>query len=64
MVKYTVLGSGSKANSYHFEFNDFAFIIDNGFAFKTWKQRVKEAGIDVKKIQFIFITHIISSYSL
>ncbi len=56
-VKYAVLGSGSSANSYIFEKDDFAFIIDNGFSFKELNRRAEAAGFDLAKVKFILLTH-------
>jgi len=56
-VKYAVLGSGSSANSYIFEKDDFAFIIDNGFSYKELNRRAESAGFDLSKVKFICLTH-------
>jgi phosphoribosyl 1,2-cyclic phosphodiesterase len=56
-LSYTILGSGSKANSYYFRHNDFAFVIDNGFTLKHWRQRFFKVQEDEGLIQFIFLTH-------
>ncbi len=56
-LKYAVLGSGSSANSYIFEFNDFAFIIDNGFSCKQAMERAAALGFDTSKVKYIFLTH-------
>jgi phosphoribosyl 1,2-cyclic phosphodiesterase len=57
-MKYAVLGSGSSANAYIFEQDDFAFIIDNGFSCREFLRRTQELGFDVEKIKLIFITHV------
>lgn len=56
-LKYAVVGSGSKANSYVFECGDFAFVIDNGFPLKEFKKRLNILGFDLAKIKAIFLTH-------
>jgi phosphoribosyl 1,2-cyclic phosphodiesterase len=57
-MKYAILGSGSSANAYIFEIDDFAFVIDNGFSYKQFAHRAEELGFDLGKIKLIFITHI------
>jgi len=56
-LRYAVLGSGSSANSYIFENNDFSFIIDNGFSLKELTRRAGVAGFDLSKVSFILLTH-------
>ncbi|MCL2704944.1 MAG: MBL fold metallo-hydrolase [Spirochaetaceae bacterium] len=56
-MKYAILGSGSTANSYIFEHDDFAFVVDNGFAFNEFSKRASSLGFDISKIKFIFLTH-------
>ncbi|MCL2793121.1 MAG: MBL fold metallo-hydrolase [Spirochaetaceae bacterium] len=56
-MKYAILGSGSSANSYIFEHDDFAFIVDNGFSLKEFAARASDLGFDISKIKFIFLTH-------
>jgi len=56
-MKYAILGSGSTANSYIFEHDDFAFVVDNGFTFKEFSDRALGLGFDISKIKFIFLTH-------
>lgn len=56
-MKYAVLGSGSGANSYIFEENNFSFIVDNGFAMKEFEKRVSDGGFNIDAIKFIFLTH-------
>ena len=56
-VRYAVLGSGSSANSYIFEKDDFSFIIDNGFSLKELTRRAGIAGFDLAKVKFILLTH-------
>ena len=56
-MKYAILGSGSSANSYIFEEDDFAFVVDNGFSLKEFSNRALELGFDISKIKYIFLTH-------
>ena len=56
-LKYAVLGSGSSANSYIFEYNDFAFIVDNGFSCKKVMDRAMAAGFKTENVKYIFLTH-------
>ena len=56
-VRYAVLGSGSSANAYIFENNDFSFIIDNGFSLKELTRRAGIAGFELTKVKFILLTH-------
>lgn len=56
-VRYAVLGSGSTANSYIFEKDDFSFIIDNGFSLKELTRRAASANFDLAKVKFILLTH-------
>lgn len=57
MFRYGVIGSGSKANSYIFSYNDFAVVIDNGYSLRQFSLRAEALGFDVQKIKFIFLTH-------
>ncbi|MCL2294518.1 MAG: MBL fold metallo-hydrolase [Spirochaetes bacterium] len=56
-MRYAILGSGSTANSYVFEHDDFAFVVDNGFSLKEFSNRAQKAGFDISKIKLIFLTH-------
>lgn len=56
-LRYAVLGSGSTANSYIFEHEDFSFIIDNGFSAKKALTRAEGLGFDPDKIGLILLTH-------
>jgi phosphoribosyl 1,2-cyclic phosphodiesterase len=56
-VRYAVLGSGSNANSYIFEFDGFSFVVDNGFSCREFLIRAESLGFDPGKISFIFLTH-------
>lgn len=56
-VKYAVLGSGSSANSYIFEYNNYAIIIDNGFSAKQAVERATKLGFNTENVKYIFLTH-------
>ena len=56
-MRFAVLGSGSSANSYIFEDEDFSFLIDNGFSVKELCQRAEDLDFDLSRLHFIFITH-------
>lgn len=57
-----MLGSGSSANSYIFEYGDFSFILDNGFSSRELLRRMKELSFDPRKLEFIFLSHIHSDH--
>ena len=57
MVRFAVLGSGSSANAYIFEYGSFSFLIDNGFSCREVLKRAEKLGFDIEKIQYIFLTH-------
>lgn len=56
-IKYAVLGSGSSANSYIFEYNGFAIIVDNGFSCKQAIERASKLGFNTENVKYIFLTH-------
>ena len=56
-LKWAILGSGSKANSYLFEHDEGAFAVDNGFPLKDFKKRALQAGLDYGKINTVLLTH-------
>ena len=56
-LKYAILGSGSKANSYVFEAGDESLVIDNGYVLKDFKKRCTAAGLDWTKVKHVFLTH-------
>ena len=57
-LRYAVLGSGSSANSYIFEYNGFGIIIDNGFTCKQAIERATNLGFDTANVKYIFLTHL------
>ena len=62
MFRYAVLGSGSSANSYIFEYENFSFILDNGFSRKELNRRMKELSFKAENLEFIFLSHIHSDH--
>lgn len=56
-LKYAVLGSGSSANAYIFDYKGFAFIVDNGFSCKQAIERAHQLGFDTDNVKYIFLTH-------
>ena len=57
MLKFTVLGSGSKGNSVYFNVDGHQFLIDAGFTKKETDKRLATIGRSVKDIERVFITH-------
>ena len=56
-LEYAVLGSGSSANAYIFDYNGFAIIIDNGFSCRQALERAAEMDFDTANVRYIFLTH-------
>lgn len=56
-VRYAVLGSGSSANAYLFQYGDLAFAVDNGFSGREFERRALAAGFDLSLLRYIFLTH-------
>ncbi|HPB47929.1 MAG TPA: MBL fold metallo-hydrolase [Exilispira sp.] len=56
-MKYAVIGSGSKANSYIFSHDKFSCLIDNGYSFVELQNRLSRINIDIGTIKFILLTH-------
>lgn len=57
MVRFAVLGSGSRSNSYIFTDGTTSLVIDNGFALREFRKRLEKAGFDEKTIRVVFLTH-------
>ncbi|MBT3275050.1 MAG: MBL fold metallo-hydrolase [Spirochaetales bacterium] len=53
----TILGSGSKANSYLFECGETLIAVDNGFSLKEFTARCARVGKDARDIDYILVTH-------
>ena len=56
-LKYAVIGSGSSANSYIFDYKGYAVIVDNGFSCRMAMDRAAELGFDTANVRYIFLTH-------
>ncbi|MBN2051045.1 MAG: MBL fold metallo-hydrolase [Spirochaetales bacterium] len=57
-VRYAVLGSGSSANAYIFQYGDTAVAVDNGFSCKEFLRRAVAAGFDPGALKIILLTHV------
>ncbi|MBN1648559.1 MAG: MBL fold metallo-hydrolase [Spirochaetales bacterium] len=58
MFRYTILGSGSCGNSYYFENENQAFLLDAGYSCREILQRMNTCGLDPQKLQALVITHL------
>lgn len=56
-MKIVILGSGSKGNATYIETNEGKFLIDCGLTYLQIKNRLKNKGIVLNKLDGIFITH-------
>lgn len=56
-VRYAVIGSGSSANAYIFEYNNYSIIIDNGFSYRQMVIRAKELDFNLENVKYLFLTH-------
>lgn len=56
-MKYSILGSGSKANSYLFSNALSSCILDNGYSYNEFSKRAKSLNYDLTKFKFILVTH-------
>lgn len=61
-MRCAVLGSGSDANAYLFEHGSDAYLFDNGFSLRETERRAEDVGFDLRKVRFIFLTHIHSDH--
>ena len=57
MIKFCVLGSGSKGNSVYFNVDGKHLLVDAGFSKKEINRRLATIGKSMDDIEFIFITH-------
>ena len=57
-VRYAVLGSGSSANAYIFEYLGTSLVVDNGFSCRECLRRAALAGFDPDSISLILLTHV------
>lgn len=62
MFSYTILGTGSKANSYIIEDQHRSFLVDMGYSYKELKNRMESANYDVDNLRAVFITHLHSDH--
>ena len=56
-MKFCVLASGSRGNAVWVEEGDSAILIDCGLSFKEMKARADQAGLDVRRLGCILVTH-------
>lgn len=57
MIRFCVLGSGSKGNAIFFEVDRYRFLVDCGFSAKELGKRLATIGKTVDDIQACFTTH-------
>lgn len=57
MVKFCVLGSGSKGNAIYFSVDSDEFLVDCGFSKKEITKRLSDIGKDFLAIKRILVTH-------
>ena len=53
----SVLASGSEGNSSYIETSDAKILIDLGMTTKYIKEKLDDIGIDIKEIEYVFMTH-------
>ena len=56
-MRICVLASGSKCNASYLETNNKKILIDFGTTLKYTKEKLYEIGVDLKDIDYVFITH-------
>ena len=56
-MKICILASGSKCNASYLETNNKKILIDFGTSLKYTKEKLYELGVDIKDIDYVFITH-------
>lgn len=56
-LRWAILGSGSQANSYFFQADGEALVVDNGFPLRTFHKRAARAGLDHRLVRTVFLTH-------
>lgn len=57
MIGVTVLGSGSRGNSLVVHGEDGAILVDAGFSMRQTRIRLEEAGVDIRTIKAIVVSH-------
>lgn len=56
-LRWAILGSGSQANSYFFQTESEAVVIDAGFPLRTFHKRATRAGLDHRLVKTVLLTH-------
>lgn len=56
-LRWAILGTGSQANSYFFQADGEALVVDNGFPLRTFHKRAAKAGLDHRLVRTVFLTH-------
>ena len=57
MARFLSISSGSNGNCYYIGNESTALVVDAGIGFRTIKQRLAKAGVDVSSVEMIFVTH-------
>ena len=57
MARFLSISSGSNGNCYYLGNESTALVVDAGIGFRTIKQRLAKAGVDVSSVEMIFVTH-------
>jgi phosphoribosyl 1,2-cyclic phosphodiesterase len=57
MIKFCVLGSGSKGNAIYFNVDGRSFMVDCGFTKKETSKRLATIGKTIDDIEAVFVTH-------
>lgn len=57
MARFLSISSGSNGNCYYIGNEHTALVVDAGIGFRTIKQRLAKAGVDVSSVEMIFVTH-------
>ena len=57
MARFLSISSGSNGNCYYIGNENTALVVDAGIGFRTIKQRLAKAGVDVSSVEMIFVTH-------
>ncbi len=57
MVRFVSISSGSNGNCYYLGNEETGLLIDAGIGFRTIKQRLGLAGIDISSVKMMFVTH-------
>ena len=57
MIRFSLLGSGSKGNALFISSNRAKILIDNGLSFRQLKTRLMSIGETVEELNALFVTH-------